>query len=69
MLVNIDDAEILSAFFFDLVDAHYGTSVHHIGDGDGISAINADLMRKLYDKYANAYFSEANNFMVEIADT
>ena len=30
----------------NLIDAHYGSSFHHIGDGDGIPEAEADEIRK-----------------------
>ena len=30
----------------ELIDAHYGTAFHHIGDGDGIPKKTADRIRK-----------------------
>jgi hypothetical protein len=33
--------------FLDMIDAHYGTSIHHIGDGDGIEKKRADELRQL----------------------
>lgn len=30
----------------ELIDAHYGVSYHHIGDGDGISKEMADKLRE-----------------------
>ncbi|MDD5358265.1 MAG: hypothetical protein PHX80_03910 [Candidatus Nanoarchaeia archaeon] len=45
-------AESIVKQFFNLIDAHYGMSLHHIGDGDGISKEDADEIRKLYASYA-----------------
>ena len=33
--------------FLEVIDAHYGASYHHIGDGDGITLENADKIRAL----------------------
>ena len=60
MVIDKQDAEKIVGMFFDLVDAHYGSAIHHIGDGDGIYECDADKMREMYKKYADAYFTPTN---------
>ena len=35
----------LEAMFDEVLDAHYGTAIHHIGDGDGIADARAHQIR------------------------
>ena len=68
MIIQKEDAEKIVGMFFDLVGAHYGSAVHHIGDGDSIYEDEADEMRGIYKKYADAYFTPANMGSVFIVD-
>jgi hypothetical protein len=39
--------QTLEDSFLELIDAHYGASLHHIGDGDGIEHEQAERLRTL----------------------
>ena len=49
MNLNQDNPKVWRDAFLSVVDAHYGTSYHHIGDGDGIPKTEADQLRVLID--------------------
>lgn len=38
--------ELVESMLENLIDAHYGTSLHHIGDGDGLSDDDAAEIRE-----------------------
>lgn len=68
MIIQKEDAEKIVGMFFDLVDAHYGSAVHHIGDGDSIDKETADKMREMYNEYASSYFMPDNKYSVFIVE-
>lgn len=42
----VQQIEALEHMLEALLDAHYGASLHHIGDGDGISVGEAEQLRE-----------------------
>lgn len=34
-----------------LIDAHYGTSLHHVGDGDGLTEVEADNIKTIMENF------------------
>ena len=58
MKVQHNDAEAMACAFFELIDAHYGGSIHHIGDGDGLSEDQVKIIKDLYVKYKDAYWKD-----------
>ena len=61
MEITKEDSKEINNLFFEIIDSIYGSSPHHIGDGDGISTENADRIRELYKKYSISYFKNKNN--------
>ena len=61
MKIELDDAAVVIDAFFQLIDAHYGTSEHHIGDGDGIDKKTANGIRTVWKKYHREYWAEKNS--------
>lgn len=41
---------VLDEMFRRLIDAHYGTDLHHIGDGDGLTGEEAEDIRRYIRK-------------------
>lgn len=44
------ETDRLRKLLFAVLDAHYGTDLHHVGDGDGIPEWQADELREFYDE-------------------
>ena len=68
MIIQKTDAEKMVGLFFDLIDAHYGSAVHHIGDSDSIDEETANKMREMYNEYASSYFMLDNKYSVFIVE-
>ena len=64
MIINKADAEDMCSLFIDMVDSIYGSSVHHIGDGDGIEKKNADRIRELLSKYKDSYYKDDGDIKI-----
>ncbi len=60
MRIETDDCAKVTDAFFQLLDAHYGSSMHHVGDGDGVDEETAGRIVALYEKYGEQYWDEKN---------